>query len=257
MNSLILISPYKGSGFQPIFSSNELYCLETIFMKHLHLFDKIPKFSIFLGLLKKHFFTVPFLAAFNTLTVLILGGLSLYAKLNNQGDGVERLFSDPFNSWFPYEGLLTGVSEVLWCIPVAICAFTFGVLRQKEPRSRSAIFLFFSALLLGVFFLDDRFRMTLILSRLGISTKLIYLCYGSAVFVYGVKFWQYIKTTPYLPLVAAFILFAISRFEDIFNSPSLGIHAMLEDGTKLLALLNLALYFWYLCHQEVGRHLQS
>ncbi|MEG4168991.1 MULTISPECIES: hypothetical protein [unclassified Microcoleus] len=224
-------------------------------MKHLPLFDKIPKFSNSLEVFKKHFFRVRFLAAFNILTVLILGGLSVYAKLNNQGDGVERLFSDPFNFWFPYEGILTGVSEVLWCIPVAICAFTFGVVRQKEPRSRSGTFLFFSALLLGVFFLDDRFRMTLIMSRLGISKKLIYLCYGSAVFLYGVKFWRYIKTTPYLPLVAAFLLLAISRFADPLESQSLGVHAMLEDGTKLLALLNLALYFWHVCHQEIGRHL--
>lgn len=226
-------------------------------MKHLPLFDQIPKLSNSLEFFKKHFFRVRFLAAFNTLTVLILGGLSVYAKLNNQGDGVERLFSDPFNFWFPYEGILTGVSEVLWCIPVAICAFSFGVLRQKNPRSRSALFLFFSALLLGVFFLDDRFRMTLIISRLGISKKLIYLCYGSAVFLYGVKFWRYIKTTPYLPLVAAFLLFAISRFEDMLNLPNQGVHAMLEDGTKLLALLNLALYFWHVCHQEVWRHLQQ
>lgn len=226
-------------------------------MKHLPLLNQIPRLSNSLEFFKKHFFRVPFLAVFNTLTVLILGGLSVYAKLNNQGDGVERLFSDPFNFWFPYEGILTGVSEILWCIPVAICAFTFGVLRQKEPRSRSAIFLFFSALLLGVFFLDDRFRMTLILSGLGISSKLIYFCYGSAVFLYGVKFWRYIKTTPYLPLVVAFLLFAISRFEDIFESQSLGVHAMLEDGTKLLALLNLALFFWHVCHQEVWRHLQQ
>jgi hypothetical protein len=225
-------------------------------MKNLPLFDKFPKFYKSLEILKKHFFTVPFLAVFNTLTVLILGGLSIYAKLNNQGDGIERLFSDPFNFWFPYEGIFTGVSEVLWCIPVAICAFTFGVLRQKEPQSRSAIFLFFSALLLGVFFLDDRFRMTLILSQLGISKGLIYLCYGSAVLLYGLKFWRYIKTTPYLPLVAAFLLFAISRFEDILALPSLGAHAMLEDGTKLLALLNLSMYFWHICHQEIERHLQ-
>ncbi len=224
-------------------------------MKNLPLFDKIPKFYKSLELLKKHFFTIPFLAVFNTLTVLILGGLSIYAKLNNQGDGIERLFSDPFNVWFPYEGIFTGVSEVLWCIPVAICGFTFGVLRQKERESRSAIFLFFSALLLGVFFLDDRFRMTLILSQLGISKVLIYLCYGSAVFLYGLKFWRHIKTTPYLPLFAAFLLFTISRFEDILNLPSLGAHAMLEDGTKLLALLNLAMYFWYICHQELGRRL--
>ena len=226
-------------------------------MKHLPLFNQISSFSKSLKAFQKHFFSVPFLVALNTLTVLILGGLSVYAKLNNQGDGVERLFSDPFNFWFPYEGILTGVSEVLACIPVAICAFTFGVLRQKNPRSRSAIFLFFSALLLGVFYLDDRFRMTLIISQLGISKKLIYLCYGSAVSLYGLKFWRYIKTTPYLPLVAAFLLFAISRFEDILNLPSQGVHAMLEDGTKLLALVNLALYFWHVCHQEVWRHLQQ
>ncbi|MCC3410250.1 MULTISPECIES: hypothetical protein [unclassified Microcoleus] len=226
-------------------------------MKHLPLFDKIPNFSNLLEKLKKHFFTVPFLVIFNTLALLILGGLSLYAKLNNQGDGVERLFSDPFNFWFPYEGLFTGISEVLWCIPVAICAFTFGLLRQKDPRSRSAIFFFFSALLLGVFFLDDRFRMTLILSQLGISKKLIYLCYGSGVFLYGIKFWRYIKTTPYLPLIAAFLLFAISRFEDIIDTRSLGAHAMLEDGTKLLALLNLAMYFWHVCYQAIWRHLQQ
>ncbi|TAG72067.1 MAG: hypothetical protein EAZ23_15825 [Oscillatoriales cyanobacterium] len=209
-------------------------------MKHQPLFDKIPNFSTFLELLKKHFFTVPFLVIFNTLALLILGGLSLYAKLNNQGDGV-----------------VTGISEVLWCIPVAICAFTFGLLRQKDPRSRSAIFFFFSALLLGVFFLDDRFRMTLILSQLGISKKLIYLCYGSGVFLYGIKFWRYIKTTPYLPLIAAFLLFAISRFEDIIDTRSLGAHAMLEDGTKLLALLNLAMYFWHVCYQAIWRHLQQ
>ena len=226
-------------------------------MKHLPSSDKNSKFYKSLENLKKHFFTVPFLAVFNTLTILILAGLSVYAKLKNKGGGVERLFSDPFNFWFPYEGILTGISEIFWCIPVVICAFTFGVLRQKESQSRSALFLFFSALLLGVFFLDDRFRMTLILSGLGISKKLIYLCYGSAVFLYGVKFWRYIKTTPYLPLVVAFVLLAISRFEDILNSPSQGVHAMLEDGTKLLALLNLAMYFWHVCHQEIARHLQQ
>ena len=99
--------------------------------------------------------------------------------------------------------------------------------------------------------------MTLIISRLGISKKLIYLCYGSAVFLYGVKFWRYIKTTPYLPLVAAFLLLAISRFADPLHLRNQGLHAMLEDGTKLLALLNLALYFWYVCHHEVWRHFQQ
>ena len=226
-------------------------------MKHLPLFDKIPNFSGSLNFIKKNFDHVPFLAAFNILTVLMLGGLSIYAKLKNQGDGLERLFSDPFDLWFPYEGILTGVSEVLWCVAVTICAFTFGVVRQQKSRSRSQIFLFFSALLLGVFFLDDRFRMTLILSSLGVSKKLIYLCYASGVFIYSVKFWRFIKTTAYLPLIAAVFLLAISRFEDLFSVRSQGLHAMLEDGTKLLGVLNLALYFWHVCDRELGRYLQQ
>lgn len=225
-------------------------------MKPRPLFNKDSNFSKFLESLKKQFIHVPFLVALNTLTVIMLGGISIYAKLTNKGDGVERLFSDPFNFWFPYEGILTGISEVLWCVAITTCAFTFGVLRQKKSRTRSENFLFFSALLLGVFFLDDRFRMTLILSGLGISKKLIYLCYASGAIVYGFKFWRFIITTSYLPLIAGFILFAISRFEDIFPAQSQGVHAMLEDGTKLLALINLALYFWHLCHQEIWRNFQ-
>ncbi|NJK69513.1 MAG: hypothetical protein HC789_08640 [Microcoleus sp. CSU_2_2] len=226
-------------------------------MKHLPLLDKIPNFSSSLIFIKKNLSHVPFLAVFNILTVVMLGGLSIYAKLKNQGDGLERLFSDPFNFWFPYEGLLTGVSEVLLCVAVTICAFTFGVLRQQKSRSRSQIFLFFSALLLGVFFLDDRFRMTLILSSLGVSKKLIYLCYASGIFLYVFNFWRFIRTTAYLPLIAAVFLLAISRFEDLFSVQSQGLHAMLEDGTKLLAVLNLALYFWHVCDREVWRYLRQ
>lgn len=226
-------------------------------MKHRSLFEKIPNFSTCLEFIKKQFFSVPFLVALNTLTVLALGGLSIYAKLKNQGDGVERLFSDPFNFWFPYEGILTGISEVLWCVSVTICAFTFGVLHQQTSRRRAEMFFFFSALLLGVFFLDDRFRMSLILSSLGVSKNLIYLCYASGIFAWGFKFWRFILTTPYLPLIAAFILFAVSRFEDIYSARSIGVHAILEDGSKLLALINLALYFWHVCHQEIWRNLQE
>lgn len=226
-------------------------------MKHLPLFDKLPNFSSSLNFIKKNFYHVPFLAAFNILTVLMLGGLSIYAKLKNQGDGLERLFSDPFDLWFPYEGMLTGVSEIMWCVSVTICAFTFGVVRQQKSRSQSQIFLFFSALLLGIFFLDDRFRMTLILSSLGVSKKLIYLCYATGIFIYVVKFWRFIRTTAYLPLIAAVFFLAISRFEDLFSVQSQGLHAILEDGTKLLGVLNLALYFWHVCDREVWRYLQQ
>ncbi len=225
-------------------------------MKILPLSEQMPNFLIFLKTIKKQLTHIPFLVVFNTLTILMLGVLGVYAKLTRKGTGFDRLFSDPFNYGSPYEGILTGVSEVLWCVAVITCAFTFGVLRQKKARSRVEIFLLFSALLLGFLFIDDRFRITLILSSLGVSKKIIYLSYASCIFIYGIKFWRFIITTPYLPLIAAFILFAISRFEDVFTAKTLGMHAMLEDGTKLLALVNLALYFWHVCHQEIWRNFQ-
>lgn len=225
-------------------------------MKISPLSEQFPNFLIFFKTIKKQFTHVPFLVVFNTLTILMLGVLGVYAKLTHKGTGFDRLFSDPFNYGSPYEGILTGVSEVLWCVSVITCAFTFGLLRQTKARSRMEMFLLFSALLLGFLFIDDRFRITLILSTLGISKKLIYLCYGSLIFIYAIKFWSFIITTPYLPLLAAFMLFAISRLEDVFSGGSLGRHAMLEDGTKLLALVNLALYFWHICHQEIWRNFQ-
>ena len=225
-------------------------------MKISPLSEQMPNFLFFLKTIKKQFTHVPCLVVFNTLTVLMLGVLGVYAKLTRKGTGFDRLFSDPFNYGSPYEGILTGVSEVLWCVSVITCAFTFGLLRQRKARSRMEMFLLFSALLLGFLFIDDRFRITLIFSSLGISKKLIYLCYGSLIFIYAMKFWRFVITTPYLPLLAAFILFAISRFEDMFTAKTLGMHAMLEDGTKLLALVNLALYFWHICHQEIWRNFQ-
>ncbi len=225
-------------------------------MKISPLSEQIPNFLTFFKTIRTQFTRVPFLVVFNTLTILMLGVLGIYAKLTNKGTGFDRLFSDPFNYGSPYEGILTGVSEILWCVIVTTCAFTFGLLRQKQSRSRVEMFLFFSALLFGVLFIDDRFRMTLILPSFGISKKIIYLSYSTFIFIYGIKFWRLILATPYLPLIAAFILFAISRFEDVFTAKTLGMHAMLEDGTKLLALVNLALYFWHICHQEIWRNLQ-
>ena len=192
----------------------------------------------------------------NGLTLLLLGALSVYAKVKQKGSGIQLLFTDPF--YHPYSGLLTGVSEILWCLPVTVCAFSFFLISKGKPRRYTKRFLLASGLLLSVLFLDDRFRITLMLvGYFGVPKTLMLVLYGSATLMYAAAFWRRIRTTPYTPLILAILLFVISGLADLLHLPGRGTPAMLEDGTKLLGTINLALYFWYVCQQEVWRSLNN
>ena len=212
---------------------------------------------------KKHLSSIPLLVWLNSLTLLLLGLLSFYAKVKSKGRGVERLFSDPFDDHTFYLGWLTGVSEILWCVIIAICAFTLSLLPPLRHQSRR--FLRASALLLSILFFDDRFRLTLIISalanKIGVSSTIveigIYFLYGSLLVIYIRQFWKIIRRTPYLPLIVGFLLFVFSSVVDLTPIYSPGTHAMLEDGSKLLGQINIALYFWYVCKLEVQRALSK
>lgn len=198
----------------------------------------------------------PWFLWFNGLTLLLLGSVSVYAKVKHKGWGIQLLFTDPFDH--PYSGLLTGVSEILWCATVTVCAFSFFLISKGKPRRYTKRFLLASALFLSVLLIDDRFRITLMLvSYFGVPKALMLVLYGMATVIYAAAFWRRIRTTSYTPLILAILLFVISGLADLLHLPGLGTPAMLEDGTKLLGNLNLALYFWYVCQQEVWRALKN
>ena len=208
---------------------------------------------------KKHLSRIPLLVWLNGLTIVALSSLSIYAKIKRKGEEIEDLFSDPFNVQTFYFGWLTGISEILWCAAIAICLFTTFLLPQPNRQSKS--FFLVSALLMSLLYLDDRFRLTLILIVFfGAYTKVkavVYSIYGLLLILYGWKFWQRISKTPYFPLLVSFFSFAFSSVIDITPMASRGAHAMLEDGTKLIGLINLALYFWYVCYGEVKQYLRN
>ncbi|MDJ0692452.1 MAG: hypothetical protein QNJ41_28680 [Xenococcaceae cyanobacterium MO_188.B32] len=206
---------------------------------------------------KKHLFPIPVLIWLNGLAIVALGSLSIYAKIQNKGEGISNLFSDTFQIRTFYFGWFTAISEILWCIAIAICLFTTFLLPQVNHRAKS--FFLASSLLMTLLYFDDRFRLTLIIVVFfGAYTKvkaIVYSIYGSLLILYGWKFRQRISKTPYLPLLVSFFLFAFSSFIDITPMTSRGAHAMLEDGTKLIGLINLTLYFWYTCYTEVKQYL--
>jgi len=182
----------------------------------------------------------------NSLALLLLLALSIYAKLEDKGRGIELLFSDPFSPKRPYAGFLTGISEVLWCLIVTTCALTFSLL--KHLKRRPNWFIFCSALGTGVLLVDDLFRVTLVLYHaVGIPELLMYLLYSAGAIAYSLLFWQRILATPYVLLLISGSLFAFSSLIDLLHLEESGISAMLEDGSKLLGLINIALYFWQVC----------
>jgi hypothetical protein len=189
----------------------------------------------------------------NIITIAFLSILSLYAKIERKGQGVENLFSDPFNIGIFYLGWLTSISEILWCVAIVICLFTVTLL--PKLNSQSKFFLLASALLMSWLYFDDRFRLTLILCVFFGTYRLvkvtIYLIYGVCLLLYVWRFKSIIWQTPYIPLLIAFGLFAFSSTIDITPMNSPGIHAMLEDGTKLIGLINLSVYFWYICRETI------
>lgn len=206
---------------------------------------------------KQHFESIPVLIWLNAITIVILTALSIYAKIKSKGAGIESLFSDPFYSRMFYSGWLTSLSEILWCTAIAICLFSFFLLPKSSQRFQ--IFLGGSAAVMLLLFFDDRFRLTLVLCVFFSTCKLVklsvYSLYGLLLVSYAWLFRRTIRQTPYVPLLVSFCLFGFSSAIDITPISSRGIHAMLEDGSKLVGLINLTIYFWWICQVEIKKNI--
>ena len=219
----------------------------------------IPGFRFWFDRGKQHFTDLPVLIWMNVLTVVVLSTLSIYAKIQSKGSGIESLFSDPFYTGIFYLGWFTSVSEILWCTAIAICLFSACLIPTSSRRFQ--IFLFASALVMLLLFFDDRFRTTLMLCVFFGTCKVVklsvYTIYGFLLIFYAWVFRQTISKTPYIPLLISFFLFGFSSAIDVAPIHSRGFHAMLEDGTKLIGLINLTFYFWWICQQEIKRNFLS
>ena len=220
-------------------------------------FNAFPQFKFWLNKGKQHFNRIPILIWLNVITIVILSLLSIYAKIKSKGAGIESLFSDPFYVGMFYLGWFTSISEIMWCVAIAISLFSAILLPPANRRFK--IFLFVSALIMLLLFFDDRFRLTLILCAFFGTCKLVklsdYSLYGLVLIFYAWIFRGTIRHTPYIPLLLSFCLFGFSSAIDITPISSRGIHAMLEDGTKLVGLINLTIYFWWICQHEIKKNI--
>jgi hypothetical protein len=199
----------------------------------------------------------------NLLVVSLFVLLGLYAKLGGgeRGNAVSILFSDFFTETYPFYGVFTNASDMLWCIAASICWFTYSNLRthgmEKVDKNYKDFFLW-SAILLTLFLADDLFRLTLSLKvYLDIPKQISYLTYGISAMAYGWIYRKLLLATPYLLLLLAMGLLIISGATDIVGLPGKGTPALLEDGTKLLAVLNICIFFCTVCRKAFSQIFSS
>jgi hypothetical protein len=166
------------------------------------------------------------------------------------------LFSEPYT--LPHEGLFTKVSEVFWCFPVALCFFSASLMTLRFSQSKLKQYLLACGLFCSLLLTDDLFRITLILHvNMAVPKAFMYALYGlcgGGIFVY---FWRQIKRTPYGYLLLTALLMCISGLADFLPIEGTGTPIMLEDGTKLLGVLNLSIYFWQVCSRAITKSYPS
>lgn len=183
--------------------------------------------------------------------------IGLYAKFIGHGSQVVWLFGSPFNVEHPYFGMLTTLGNLLLCASTAICAFTAAILNRLNPERKPDGFIACFGCVIGVITIDRMFRITTILKYIGSPVKLMmYAVYGVLVLAFGLAFRRRLSQTPYILPLASALLLVIGGLVDLAPTPGIGAPAMLEEGSTLIACLNLSFYFWITCQRELFRNVK-
>lgn len=186
---------------------------------------------------------------FNTISLLLVIALIVSAKFS--GLSVALLFLPPFTPNHPNVGFLTRTFQLLCSVPAIICAFSFGLLKTFQPRRKENLFILCSALLTGGFLINEIFRVHIILLGAGVPKLMTILVYATGAGLYGLAFRRRLQSTPYILLLTGLGLLFFAITVDSLHLNGEGFPSLLEGVPKLFSELNIALYFWYVCHQEV------
>jgi hypothetical protein len=191
----------------------------------------------------------------NGLSLLLVVVLIISAKL--YGPSVGSLFLQPPSYDSPNVASLTHTFQLLCAFPPVVCAFSFGLLKTIQPKNKQNVFILYSALLTGGFLINEIFRVHILLGRIAGVPKIgVIVVYAIAAIGYGFSFRRTLKSTPYLLLVTGVGLLLLGIIVDSLRLGSEGIPSLLEGIPKLFSEINITLYFWYVCYQEVLRSLK-
>lgn len=181
----------------------------------------------------------------NCLSLFLVALLILLTQIS--GLKVSDLFFHPYFSPNPNVALLTRTFQILCSVPVIVCTFTYGLAQSIQPRNSENRFILFSALLTGVFLLDQIYRIHIYMVAVGIPKLGVSLLYAVFLSSYGWFFRRELQFTPYQILLAGLGLLFFAIGIDALNFKSQIISSLLEGVPKLFSEINIAFYYWYVC----------
>jgi len=187
----------------------------------------------------------------NSLSLFLVIALIFYSQ--RFGSSVSSLFlHPPFSPYFNV-ALLTHTFQILCSVPPIICGFSFSLLKKIQPHSQNNSFILWSALITTGFLFNEIYRIHVLLAIAGIPKLVTIFVYAIFLLAYSFLFRLSIQETPYTLLLIGIGLLLIGIIVDSLKLPGATLPSLLEGVPKLFSEINISLYFWYVCYQEVMR----
>jgi hypothetical protein len=169
----------------------------------------------------------------------------------------ELLFYPPATPPTPIASFLTHSFQMLCFIPPIVCSFSYYLLRSEKRLVERHKFLLFSAIVTGIFAINELYRIHIILLYFNIPKSFTISLYALGIIIYCLVFWQQIRQTSYQVLMIALALLTLAIAVDFLQLKNRNFASLSEGIPKLLSGLNLALYFWDICFQEIAAKMKS
>ncbi|MDF0555127.1 hypothetical protein [Kamptonema sp. UHCC 0994] len=189
----------------------------------------------------------------NTLSLLLVVISIILTK--SSGLEVSDLFFHPLFYPQPNVAFLTRTFQLLCCVPVIVCAFSYGLLKTFNPPNSEKEFILASAIVTGGFMLNEIYRIHIYLVGMGISKLGVSLFYALVLFSYGWFFRRQLKSTPYGLLLAGVGLLFFAIAVDSQHLKNKITSSLLEGVPKLFSEINIVFYYWCVCKYSVEKSL--
>ena len=153
----------------------------------------------------------------------------------------------------PFLGIISNVGAILWSFSVAICFFSYVLLKTSKESHDVLGFILFGGVISLVLLLDDLFMLheRIYPEYFWVSEKIVFVFYGVLILFYLVKFRRIIIETDFIFILLAVFFFALSILVDLLPESLLPWHHLFEDGPKFFGIVSWFGYQLSVCFQEV------
>lgn len=152
-----------------------------------------------------------------------------------------------------YTAFLSQLGIFFWAGAATICILSGALLSGNHDLKNYRSFFYASAGIILMLGLDDifQFHESVFPDNLGIPEKVVFLCYGIAMVVYGVYYLKLLLATEYVLFALAIGCFGLSVLADIVDYYYNDFSVLLEDGLKFTGLIFWTSYYFRASKQIV------